>query len=48
MKKDQITNQIRKNHLQKQITGMEKELKLIQNKLFTLNEYEELSLKGMR
>ena len=43
MKKDQITNQIRKNHLQKQITTMEKELKLIENKLFSLKEYEELS-----
>ena len=29
MKKDQITNQIKKNHLQKQISNMEKELKLI-------------------
>lgn len=48
MKKDQITNQIRKNHLQKQITTMEKELKLIENKLFSLKEYEELSLKGLR
>ena len=48
MKKDQITNQIRKNHLQKQLTTMEKELKLIENKLFSLKEYEELSLKGMR
>ena len=27
---------------------MEKELKLIENKLFSLKEYEELSLKGMR
>ncbi len=48
MKKDQITNQIRKNHLQKQITDMEKELKIIENKLYSLKEYEELSLKGLR
>ena len=27
---------------------MEKELKLIENKLFSLKEYEELSLKGLR
>ncbi len=48
MKKDQITNQIRKNHLQKQITNMEKDLKLIENKLYSLKEYEELSLKGLK
>jgi hypothetical protein len=48
MKKDQITNQIRKNHLQKQITNMEKEFKFIENKLFSLKEFEELSLKGMK
>lgn len=36
MKKDQITNQIRKNNLQKQISNLEKDLKLIDNKLYSM------------